>query len=58
MAELEWPAARVRKTFLEYFEQRGHTIGMKTASTVRAHHPATRDGLVDAFALEHGAASP
>jgi hypothetical protein len=27
-SELKWPAARVRKTFLEYFEQRGHTIGM------------------------------
>lgn len=28
-SELKWPAARVRKTFLEYFEQRGHTIGMR-----------------------------
>lgn len=28
-ADLEWPAARVRKTFLEYFEQKGHTIGMR-----------------------------
>lgn len=29
-SELKWPAARVRKTFFEYFEQRGHTIGMRT----------------------------
>lgn len=28
-SELKWPAARVRQTFLEYFEQRGHTIGMR-----------------------------
>jgi hypothetical protein len=27
--ELKWPAERVRKTFFEYFEQRGHTIGMR-----------------------------
>ncbi|KJZ77450.1 Alanine--tRNA ligase [Hirsutella minnesotensis 3608] len=26
MADLEWPAARVRKTFFDFFEQRGHTI--------------------------------
>lgn len=29
MAEIKWPAAKVRQTFLEYFEQRGHTIGMR-----------------------------
>lgn len=28
MAEsLEWPAARVRQTFFDYFAARGHTIG-------------------------------
>lgn len=25
--ETSWPAAKVRQTFLEYFEKRGHTIG-------------------------------
>ncbi|KAF7560904.1 hypothetical protein G7046_g3230 [Stylonectria norvegica] len=25
-AEIKWPAARVRQTFLDFFEQRGHTI--------------------------------
>lgn len=25
--ETNWPAAKVRQTFLEYFEQRGHTVG-------------------------------
>ena len=24
----EWPAVRVRETFLEYFKERGHTFGM------------------------------
>jgi hypothetical protein len=24
----KWPGALVRKTFLDYFEKRGHTIGM------------------------------
>lgn len=24
----QWPAARVRETFLDYFEQNGHTFGM------------------------------
>lgn len=28
MAEPKWPGAVVRKTFLEFFEKRGHTIGM------------------------------
>lgn len=27
MYEGKWTAPTVRKTFLEYFEQRGHTIG-------------------------------
>ena len=27
MADVKWPAALVRKTFFEYFEQRGHTLG-------------------------------
>ena len=26
----QWPAARVRETFLEYFKQNGHTFGMAT----------------------------
>lgn len=39
MAELEWPAARVRKTFLEYFEQRGHTI--VPSSSVVPHNDPT-----------------
>lgn len=28
MSELKWPSARVRNSFFEFFEQRGHTIGM------------------------------
>ncbi|KAF7546238.1 hypothetical protein G7Z17_g8585 [Cylindrodendrum hubeiense] len=39
MAELQWPAARVRKTFLEYFEQRGHTI--VPSSSVVPHNDPT-----------------
>lgn len=27
---LEWPAHRVRETFLDYFQQREHTFGMYT----------------------------
>lgn len=27
MSEVQWPAQKVRKTFFEYFEQRGHAIG-------------------------------
>lgn len=37
-SELKWPAARVRKTFLEYFEQRGHTIGMRCDSAGTAFY--------------------
>jgi hypothetical protein len=29
MAETQWPAQRVRQTFFEYFEKRGHTLGMR-----------------------------
>lgn len=25
----EWPAVRVRDTFLDYFKERGHTFGMQ-----------------------------
>lgn len=49
MAELQWPAARVRKTFLEYFEQRGHTIGTTTSLSVRARHTTARDAPEDAI---------
>ncbi|KAF5686898.1 Alanyl-tRNA synthetase, partial [Fusarium globosum] len=38
-SELKWPAARVRKTFLEYFEQRGHTI--VPSSSVVPHNDPT-----------------
>lgn len=31
---VEWPARRVRETFLEYFKKNGHTIGMFTYSIV------------------------
>lgn len=34
MYEGKWTALTVRKTFLEYFEQRGHTIGAK-----QSYHP-------------------
>lgn len=27
MSEVKWPAALVRKTFFDYFKERGHTIG-------------------------------
>lgn len=33
MAELKWSAARVRQTFLDYFEKNGHTIGMSNRSS-------------------------
>jgi hypothetical protein len=26
----QWPASRVRDTFLSYFEKNGHTLGMRT----------------------------
>lgn len=35
MYEGKWTALTVRKTFLEYFEQRGHTIGAK-----QSYHPS------------------
>ncbi|KAF5662305.1 alanyl-tRNA synthetase [Fusarium heterosporum] len=38
-SELKWPAARVRKTFFEYFEQRGHTI--VPSSSVVPHNDPT-----------------
>jgi alanyl-tRNA synthetase len=28
MAEPKWTGLKVRQTFFEYFEKRGHTIGM------------------------------
>lgn len=28
MAQVKWPAAEVRKTFFNYFEEKGHTLGM------------------------------
>lgn len=37
MYEGKWTALTVRKTFLEYFEQRGHTIGAKQSC-----HPARK----------------
>jgi alanyl-tRNA synthetase len=27
MAQAKWPAAEVRKTFFNYFEEKGHTLG-------------------------------
>ncbi|KAI5467286.1 tRNA synthetases class II (A)-domain-containing protein [Mariannaea sp. PMI_226] len=39
MAEPKWPAARVRKTFLDYFEQRSHTI--VPSSSVVPHNDPT-----------------
>lgn len=33
MAELKWSAARVRQTFLDYFEKNGHTIGTSNRSS-------------------------
>jgi alanyl-tRNA synthetase len=27
MADTQWPAARVRKTFFDYFAEREHTVG-------------------------------
>ncbi|RGP70337.1 alanyl-trna synthetase [Fusarium longipes] len=38
-SELKWPAERVRKTFFEYFEQRGHTI--VPSSSVVPHNDPT-----------------
>lgn len=40
MAEPKWPGAVVRKTFLEFFEKRAHTIGM--LSPTSPFPPATR----------------
>ena len=43
MAETKWSAALVRKTFFDYFEERGHTIGMPAmiffAATITAIVP-------------------
>lgn len=49
--EIKWSAAKVRQTFLEYFEQRGHTIGteLQMHAIVRAPQLATQD--------EHGTCS-
>lgn len=38
MAEQQWPGAHVRKTFLEFFEKRGHTIGTISPLSHHQHH--------------------
>lgn len=40
MYEGKWTALTVRKTFLEYFEQRGHNIGAK-----QSYHPGAQASL-------------
>ncbi|KAI1488002.1 hypothetical protein F5X96DRAFT_110874 [Biscogniauxia mediterranea] len=42
MSKPQWTGVGVRKTFLDYFEQRGHTIGTPSPSPSPAspHHPA------------------
>lgn len=32
MADIKWTGARVRKTFLDYFAERGHSIGKPPAT--------------------------
>lgn len=65
MADLKWPAARVRQTFLDFFEKKGHTIGMSLRCIFFSDHPqhSTTTGrtescqnsniffLVDSYAL-------
>ena len=49
MAESQWPAARVRQTFFDYFAARGHTIG----KFPRHHVPAVQfdlDAIVNCIA--------
>lgn len=40
--DTNWPAAKVRQTFLEYFEKRGHTIGAYFASSDVQQQPHDR----------------
>lgn len=42
---VQWPAKRVRQTFFDYFEERGHTIGMCCRS---AKQPRHRDAIPQA----------
>ena len=40
MADVKWPAALVRQTYLEFFEKRGHTIGtMRPILATKQSHP-------------------
>jgi hypothetical protein len=34
-----WPEAQVRKTFFEFFEQRGHTLGKSPPEKKKRQHP-------------------
>jgi hypothetical protein len=38
MAETQWPAHRVRQTFFEYFEEKGHTLGTPHATNHHHHN--------------------
>jgi hypothetical protein len=45
MADVKWPAALVRKTFFDYFEQKGHTLGMFPTCTAQGDLDEASHGI-------------
>jgi alanyl-tRNA synthetase len=47
MAEVQWTGPRVRKTFLDFFAERGHSIGKAPSPASRAACPRSCSALHD-----------
>ena len=41
MAQVKWPAAEVRKTFFDFFEEKGHTLGELPLNSYASHYELT-----------------